>query len=180
MPHCAEKYIGSARVEIVKGDITVQDTTAIVNAANRQLAPGGGVSGAIHRAAGPGLWKECRELGSCATGEAKITGGYQLKARYVLHTVGPVYKDAPGDATLLEDCFRNCLRLALEKGIRSISFPAISTGIFGYPVEAVAAVSLEAVQDFLKENPGFDLVRFVLFSEDDFRVFKEAMHRVLR
>ena len=176
----ADTHIGPAKVEIVRGDITQQDTGAIVNAANRQLAPGGGVSGAIHRAAGPDLWTECRELGGCATGEAKITRGYRLKAQHVLHTVGPVYRGAPGEAALLADCYRNCLRLALDHGIKSVSFPAISTGIFGYPVQEAAAVSLEAVLDFLRENSGLDLVRFVLFSEEDFRVFEEALSRIVR
>jgi O-acetyl-ADP-ribose deacetylase (regulator of RNase III) len=123
--------IGQTTLEVVRGDITKQDTEAIVNAANKQLAPGGGVAGAIHRAAGRGLWEECKKLSGCNTGEAKLTSEYNLKAKYILHTVGPVYNGIPQDAEGLRTCYINSLRLADENGITSISFPAISTGAFG-------------------------------------------------
>lgn len=174
----AEMHIGPAKLEIVRGDITEQDTEAIVNAANRQLAPGGGVAGAIHRAAGPELWAECQKLGGCETGEAKLTRGHRLKAQYVLHTVGPVYRGAPGEPALLASCYRNSLQIALDHGIKSVSFPAISTGIFGYPVQEAATVSLRAVLGFLREKPGLELVRFVLFGENDFRVFEETLRQI--
>ncbi|HOB86989.1 MAG TPA: O-acetyl-ADP-ribose deacetylase [Bacillota bacterium] len=174
------KNIGQAVLEIVRGDITQQDTEAIVNAANKQLAPGGGVAGAIHRAAGPELWEECRKLGGCETGEAKISGGYRLKAKHVIHTVGPIYSGSAQDPVLLASCYRNSLELAAKHGIESISFPAISTGIFGYPIQEAAEVSLKAVRDFLQGNPGpVKLVRFVLFSEKDFDVYRAALEELL-
>jgi O-acetyl-ADP-ribose deacetylase (regulator of RNase III) len=173
------RTIGASRVEIVRGDITGQDTEAIVNAANNTLAPGGGVSGAIHRAAGPGLWEECRSLGGCATGEAKISGSHGLKARYVVHTVGPVYSGSEQDPLSLRSCYRNSLQAALESGIKSIAFPSISTGIFGYPVTEAAAVALEAVRGFLEEKAGIELVRFVLFSEADFEVYAKALEETV-
>ncbi|NLY38006.1 MAG: O-acetyl-ADP-ribose deacetylase [Firmicutes bacterium] len=172
------KKIGAAKIELVVGDITLQDTDAIVNAANNRLAPGGGVSGAIHRAAGPGLWEECRKLGGCATGEAKITGGHNLKARHVIHTVGPVYSGSPGDPVQLGNCYRNSLQLALQNGLKTIAFPSISTGIFGYPVDKAAAVALQAVRDFLAQHSGIELVRFVLFSESDFEVYSSALSKL--
>lgn len=167
--------VGSAVIEVVQGDITRQDTQAVVNAANKQLAPGGGVAGAIHKAAGPQLWEECKTLDGCETGQAKITRGYQLPAEYVIHTVGPVYNNSPQNARDLASCFRESLSLAKENEIESIAFPAISTGIFGYPVEEAAEVSLQAVIDFIKtyEKPG--LVRFVLFGEKDYHVFKDIL-----
>ncbi len=166
--------IGGTLLELVKGDITTQDTEAIVNAANTQLAPGGGVAGAIHRAAGPGLWEECQALGGCRTGEAKLTGGHALKARAVIHTVGPVYSGAPHDAEALQACYRNSLRLADEHGIRSLSFPAISTGAFGYPLEAAAAIAVATVFEYLAGATRLTLVRFVLYSQADYDVFREV------
>ncbi len=167
--------VGSAMIELLQGDITKQDVQAVVNAANKELAPGGGVAGAIHKAAGPQLWEECKTLGGCETGKAKITAGYNLPADYVIHTVGPVYNNTPQNAKDLASCFRESLNLAKDKNIDSVAFPAISTGIFGYPVEDAAQVSLQAVVDFLKTNEKPRLVRFVLFGEEDFQVFKNAL-----
>lgn len=170
--------IGQTALELVKGDITEQDTEAIVNAANSQLTPGGGVSGAIHRAAGPGLWEECKKLGGCGTGEAKLTSGYRLKAKYVIHTVGPVYSGSPRDREDLRACYLNSLRLADEKGIASISFPAISTGIFGYPLKEAAEVSLSAVKDYLKGGTDLKLVRFVLYDQQAYGAYCEVLKLV--
>ncbi len=166
-------------LELVRGDITRQDTEAVVNAANGELAPGGGVAGAIHRAAGPALWEECRKLGGCATGEAKITAGHGLPNKFVIHTVGPVYSGSPRDAELLRKCYQNSLNLAAERRIRSISFPALSTGIFGYPVEEAARVALRAIVDFLREpgNP-VELVRMVLYDPRGFAVHRQALSEI--
>jgi O-acetyl-ADP-ribose deacetylase len=167
--------------KIVKGDITEQDTVAIVNAANKRLAPGGGVAGAIHRAAGPGLWVECKKLGGCETGEAKLTGGYHLKAEYVIHTVGPVYSGSSRDRENLATCYRNSLRLAYDNEISSISFPAISTGAFGYPVKEAAKVAVETITRVL-EDLSISEVRLVLYSDEALRtheqVFKEYMKSI--
>jgi O-acetyl-ADP-ribose deacetylase (regulator of RNase III) len=157
--------IGRVSLELVVGDITVQDTDAVVNAANTRLAPGGGVAGAIHRAAGPGLWEECKQIGGIQTGEAVLTKGYDLLAEYVIHTVGPVYHGRSADAVLLASCYRACLQLADSKGLNSIAFPALSTGIFGYPVDEAAEIALGTVVTALKDLSMVKLVRFVLFDE---------------
>ena len=170
-----KRVIGQTQLELVRGDITKQDTEAIVNAANRRLAPGGGVAGAIHRAAGPGLWEECKRLGGCETGEAKLTSGHNLKAKYVIHTVGPVYSGKAEDSEDLKACYVNSLKLADENGIESVSFPAISTGAFGYPLNEAAVISLSAVREYLSEATNLKLLRFVLFSQSTYDVYKEAL-----
>ncbi|OYD17239.1 O-acetyl-ADP-ribose deacetylase [candidate division WOR-3 bacterium JGI_Cruoil_03_44_89] len=161
-------------IEIVLGDIAEQDTDAVINAANKALAPGGGVAGAIHRRAGPELWHECRSLGGCETGEAKITSGYNLPARYVIHTVGPVYCGLANDPKLLAMCYKNSIKLAHEKGLESISFPSISTGAFGYPVEEAAEVAVRAVKEALKQYP-VKLVRFVLYDKRTYEAYKNLV-----
>jgi O-acetyl-ADP-ribose deacetylase (regulator of RNase III) len=167
--------IDQATLEIMSGDITKQDTEAIVNAANKRLAPGGGVAGAIHRAAGPGLWEECKKLGGCDTGEAKLTSGHRLKVNYIIHTVGPVYSGSLKDAQLLQACYHNSLKLAEEKGITSVSFPALSTGAFGYPIEEAAEISLTTVKDYLEGETALKLVRFVLYSKSAYDVYRESL-----
>jgi O-acetyl-ADP-ribose deacetylase (regulator of RNase III) len=152
------------RIEIVEGDITKLDVDAIVNAANTILAPGGGVCGAIHRAAGQELTETCAKLGGCATGEAKITPGFHLPARYVIHTVGPVWGGGMGDEDrLLANCYRNSLALAAEHGLASIAFPAISTGIFGFPPDRAAPIALRTVRDALPDAPSIKRVVFCCF-----------------
>ena len=165
--------IGNGEIEIVRGDITDQDTDVIVNAANRSLLGGGGVDGAIHRAGGPRILKECRQLGGCATGDAKITTAGNLAAKYVIHAVGPVYRDGNhGEPDLLASAYRRSLELALEYGAKSIAFPAISTGIYGYPIEAAAEIAIQTVADFLRIHKGIDLVRFVLFHSDAYETYE--------
>jgi len=174
------KIIGKSKLELIKDDITKQDTDAIVNAANQYLSPGGGVSGAIHRAAGAGLAEECRKLGGCKTGEAKITKGYNLKAKYVIHTVGPVYSGSDMDKINLEKCYKNSLFIAKQNKLKSISFPSISTGIFGYPVEEAAEIALKTICDFLKENPEIQLVRMVLYSQKDYEIYEATATKVIK
>jgi O-acetyl-ADP-ribose deacetylase len=170
------RTFGAVTVECVQGDITSQDDVeAVVNAANARLEPGGGVAGAIHRAAGPGLAEEAVPLGPIEPGEAVITGAHGLPNRYVVHTLGPVYGQDRPEAELLEGCYRNSLALAEENGIESIAFPAISTGIFGYPVEEAARVALGTVRDGADSLQHVSLVRFVLHSASDL----EAHERVL-
>lgn len=153
-------------IEIVEGDLTRARVDAIVNAANSTLLGGGGVDGAIHRAAGPGLLEECRALGGCPTGEARITGGHRLPARYVIHTVGPVWHGGgAGEAELLAACHRAALSLAVERGCRSIAFPAISCGVYGYPMAEAARVALTTVTVCLDSHASIEVVRFVLFGE---------------
>ena len=153
-------------INIIVDDITTLAVDAIVNAANSSLLGGGGVDGAIHRAAGPELLDECRKLHGCRTGEAKITGAYRLPARYVIHTVGPIYSGLPEDRELLADCYINSLDLAMEKNLHSIAFPVISTGVYGYPVRDATVVSANAVKSWLMEHPDYDMdVTFCCFSE---------------
>ncbi|MCX6383887.1 MAG: macro domain-containing protein [Actinobacteria bacterium] len=159
---------------LLQGDITKQATDAIVNAANEFLSPGGGVSGAIHRAAGSKLWDECKKLGGCKTGEAKITKGYNLQTRHVIHTVGPVYSNKPVDKVNLKKSYRNSLEIAKKNNLKSISFPSISTGIFGYPVEEAAEIAIKTIANFLKENSEVMLVQMILFSKEDFEIYKTA------
>ncbi|MCL6628602.1 MAG: O-acetyl-ADP-ribose deacetylase, partial [Armatimonadetes bacterium] len=161
-----------ATLELVKGDITEQDTDAIVNAANRTLLGGGGVDGAIHRAGGPKILEECEKLGGCETGDAKITTGGRLKAKYVIHAVGPVYRDGrSGESELLASAYRRSLEVAVEHGIKSIAFPSISTGAYRYPVVEAADIALRTVIGFLKENPQIELARFVLFDDQTYAAY---------
>jgi O-acetyl-ADP-ribose deacetylase len=163
------------RVELIRGDITDQAVDAIVNAANASLLGGGGVDGAIHRAAGPVLLEECRAIGGCATGEAVITGAGRLAARHVIHTVGPVWRGgAAGEADLLARCHLRALALAADHGCASVALPAISTGAYGFPVRLAAPIALGAVRSALRERPAVESVRFVLFSEADLAAYRAA------
>lgn len=172
-----EIEINDSTLELTQGDITKQNTEAIVNAANKRLAPGGGVAGAIHKAAGPELWEECQELGGCATGEAKITNGYNLPAKYVIHTVGPVFSGEQEDQKLLSACYRESIKLAEEKNIDSISFPAISTGAFGYPMEKAAKVALNTIIDYLKTSK-ISLVRLVLYDSKALKIHEDVLREM--
>jgi O-acetyl-ADP-ribose deacetylase (regulator of RNase III) len=164
------------KIETRQGDITKLEVDAIVNAANTSLLGGGGVDGAIHRAAGPGLLKECRSLGGCPTGEARLTGGYNLAARYVIHTVGPVYSGKPQDRTLLTACYRNSLKLAAEKNVASIAFPAISCGVYGYPIEAACRIAVDTACNFLSAGSSVNRVIFMLFSPGDLKIYQDYIH----
>ena len=168
--------IGTAALELVEGDITRQDTEAIVNAANTSLLGGGGVDGAIHRAGGPQILEECRKIGGCPTGEARITAGGRLTARWVIHTVGPIYRDGSHrEPELLANAYRNSLALAGAHAIRSVAFPSISTGAYGYPVAEAARIALTTVITFLKTHPKITLVRFVLFGPAALRTYEAAL-----
>ena len=173
-----KREIDQSVLELIQGNVVNQETEAIVNAANTKLAPGGGVSGAIHNSAGPGLWEECKKLGGCETGEAKITSGHNLKAQYVIHTVGPVYSGSEKDMENLQNCYLNSLKLAKKHGIESISFPSISTGIFGYPVDEASRIALKTVVDYLETRKEITLVRFVLFSRQDFLVYEKSLKEI--
>ena len=166
-------------IELVQGDIVDQDVDAIVNAANTSLLGGGGVDGAIHRAAGPELLAECRTLGGCATGSAKITGGYGLRARHVIHAVGPVYGGRPRDAELLAATYRACLRLCDEHRIASVAFPSISTGAYRYPVDEAAPIALGTVLEHVKNTARVVLVRFVLFDRTTHAAYETALAAAL-
>ena len=170
------RVVAHATLELVRGDITHQDTDAIVNAANRSLLGGGGVDGAIHRAGGPEILAACRLLGGCDTGDAKITTGGRLPARWVIHTVGPVYAGGGrGEAALLASAYRRCLEVASANDVASLAFPSISTGAYGYPIAAAAGIALATVREVLPAHPGIRLVRFVLFDEADLRVYADAL-----
>ena len=162
----------AAKIDIVRGDITALDVDAIVNAANTTLLGGGGVDGAIHRAAGPELLAECRTLGGCRPGEAKLTRGYRLPARFVIHTVGPVWTGGKrGEAQILANCYRNSLQLAVKNRIRTISFPAISCGAYGYPIREAARIAFDTTREFLATDAEIDKVTFVVASDEIFGAY---------
>ena len=171
----------ATELRMIKGDITEQsDVEAIVNAANTSLLGGGGVDGAIHRAAGRQLLEECRKLNGCKTGEAKLTGAYKLPCKYIIHTVGPIWHGGNQDEEkLLADCYRNSLRIAVDQGIRSVAFPSISTGVYSFPKDKAAAIALRAVNQFIEANPGkMDLIKWVLFDDDTLSVYKDALSKL--
>ena len=179
-PDAGEGGLPLPQIRMIRGDITqVQDVDAIVNAANNSLLGGGGVDGAIHRAAGPELLAECRTLHGCPTGQAKLTRGYRLPCPYVIHTVGPIWSGGRhGEAQLLADCYRHSLQLAVEHGIRRIAFPSISTGVYAFPLEPAADIALQTVRDFLTQHPGaLDLVEWVLFDDRTFRAYIDAQNK---
>jgi O-acetyl-ADP-ribose deacetylase len=163
------------RIRLMHGDITKLEVDAIVNAANKTLLGGGGVDGAIHRAAGKELFEECRSLDGCATGEAKITRGYNLKVKYIIHTVGPVYSGKQEDRELLSNSYRNSLILAEKYGIQSIAFPAISCGVYGYPIQEASHIAIATTLNFLKKSKIIQEVIFTLFSTSDFNIYQSSL-----
>jgi O-acetyl-ADP-ribose deacetylase (regulator of RNase III)/GNAT superfamily N-acetyltransferase len=165
-----------AKIEIIRGDITQLDVDAIVNAANRSLLGGGGVDGAIHRAAGPELLGACELLNGCNTGDAKITPGFRLPSKYVIHTVGPVWKDGKyNEKELLASCYRRSLQIAVENNLRSIAFPNISTGVYGFPKQDAASIAIEAVQNFVSIHPEIDKLIFCCFDEENLRIYRQLI-----
>jgi len=165
-------------IQIIQADITTLEVDAIVNAANQSLLGGGGVDGAIHRAAGPKLLEECREIGGCPTGEARVTAGYDLPAKHVIHTVGPVWHGGQDkEDQLLAACYRNSLQLAAEHDLRSVAFPSISTGAYGFPIERASRIAIRAVADFLAGHENMDVL-FACFSEDDRDAYQKALEEL--
>ena len=182
-----EFQVGNAKVCLVQGDITDMEADAVVNAANSSLMGGGGVDGAIHRRGGPSLLEECKRLrarewpGGLPTGKAAVTTGGNLKAKYVIHTVGPVWRGGnQREPELLAEAYRNSLKLAVSKGLKTVAFPSISTGAYGYPIEQASRIALATVKDFLEREDNLDRVVFVLFSRDDLEVYMDAEKEVLR
>ena len=164
------------RVELIKGDITTLDVDAIVNAANHSLLGGGGVDGAIHRAAGPDLLKECEKLNGCETGKSKITGGYRLKAKYIIHTVGPVWHGGYRDETqLLASCYQTCLVLGKEKKIKTLAFPGVSTGVYGFPRDLAALIALNETKRFLNKNSYPEKVIFVTYDDNSYEIYRKLL-----
>jgi O-acetyl-ADP-ribose deacetylase len=166
-----------SKIQCIKGDITQMDTDAIINAANTSLLGGGGVDGAIHRAAGSELLAECRTLGGCPTGEARLTKGYNLKAGHVIHTVGPVFSGKPQDPVLLASCYTNSLAIAMQNDLRRVAFPAISCGVYGYPVDKAAQIAIDTCWDYLADNPVPERIIFVLFSKDFLDIYEDILSR---
>ncbi len=176
-----QRTIDGKTIELVRGDIVEQDVDAIVNAANQSLLGGGGVDGAIHRAAGPELREECSTLGGCPTGEARITKGYRLKARHVIHAVGPRYRGgAHGEAELLASAYRHSLALADQHRLRTVALPAISAGIYGYPLDEAAVIAIRTTIDHLRAHDRPELARFVLFDDVAYASFARALERLTR
>lgn len=175
-----EAKINNSTLALAEGDITNESTDAIVNAANTRLAGGAGVDGAIHQAGGPSIMEECRKIGGCPTGQAVITTGGNLRAKYVIHTVGPIYQGgSKGEAALLKSAHLESLKLASAKKLKSIAFPAISTGVYGYPVHEAAQIALKTAIDYLKEHSDIELVRFVLFGRKTYDIFAEELKKLL-
>lgn len=178
--------IGDTRLSIVRGDITTQQVDAIVNAANSGLRGGGGVDGAIHRRGGPQIMEECRKIvaekGGCPAGQAVVTSAGRLPARYVIHAVGPIWQGGSrGEPELLESAYRSSLERALEKGARTVAFPSISTGAYGYPIEKAARIAVSTIKKFIDEHPGaLEEVRCVLFSDSDLRVYEQTLRELVR
>lgn len=171
-----ELKVGNCTLQVVQGDITKETTDAIVNAANKTLLGGGGVDGAIHRAGGPEILEQCKKLGGCETGDAKITTGGKLPAKYVIHTVGPIYRDGKhGEPELLKSCYIRSLEVAQEHGVKTIAFPAISCGVYGYPIPEAAKIAINAVKEWIEKNSGIELVRFVMFGSDTYIPYCEVL-----
>jgi len=168
------------KIELFRGDITRLKADAIVNAANTTLLGGGGVDGAIHRAAGAELLEECKSLGGCLTGEAKITKGYKLRAKFVIHTVGPVWAGGKNnEETLLSGCYKNCLKLASENNIKTIAFPNISTGIYFFPKIRAAEIAIHEVKSYLSEHIEIEKVIFSVFDEENFKIYREKLNTLI-
>lgn len=177
----ADDVRGRERLRVLEGDLTREAVDAIVNAANPSLLGGGGVDGAIHRAAGPELLAECQTLGGCQTGEARITRGYRLPARHVIHTVGPVWRGGErGEDGLLAACYRNSLALAKEHGLKTIAFPSISTGVYGFPMDRAARIAVRECRAFLEREPGCEEIRLVCFGAAALAVHQQALREVMQ
>ena len=172
------KHVVFDKIEIQQGDITRLKVDAIVNAANTSLLGGGGVDGAIHRAAGPRLVAECQTLGGCPTGEARMTSGYNLPAKYIIHTVGPIYRGRLQDAEKLAACYHNSLQLAVENRIQTIAFPAISCGAYGYPIKDASCIALQSAIDFLRQHNTLKRIVFICFSESDRQVYASVLTQI--